>query len=265
MSLNTKFETALSLSDSQPPNWMDLVYPPPATITTDRLLIRRYHINDAEQLAQLANDAAVAATLNDRFPHPYALQDARDWITGSQTADKHGVLPARFGIFKRDESEYQGQQPQVLLGGIGLEAETGKYARNAELGYWLGSAHWGNGYATEATHAMLSWGFGPEWPGKEPLLRIWARVIAGNAGSERVLIRCGFVQEALKKQAVWKDGVAKDELYMAMTRKRWEVSDCGECEEEMESEESESEESESEGEISLGSDHDSDDDEMEMH
>lgn len=49
------------------------------------------------------------------------------------------------------------QGSDTLLGAIGLTPEEGTDA--AELGYWLSPGYWGQGIATEAARAVVSFGF----------------------------------------------------------------------------------------------------------
>ena len=53
------------------------------------------------------------------------------------------------------------------------------------VGYWIGRDYWGRGIATAALQALLE--AVPERP-------LHALVAAGNAGSIRVLEKCGFVR-----------------------------------------------------------------------
>ncbi len=59
-----------------------------------------------------------------------------------------------------------------------------------ELGYALGTAHWGKGFATEAARAAVRFGFE-----KAALPRIIAVVVPENVASYRVLEHVGFVCE----------------------------------------------------------------------
>lgn len=52
-----------------------------------------------------------------------------------------------------------------------------------EISYWIGSAYWGRGIATSALTAFL------DVDATRPL---YARVVNDNAGSRRVLEKCGF-------------------------------------------------------------------------
>lgn len=52
------------------------------------------------------------------------------------------------------------------------------------VGYWLGKDFWGRGIASAALHRFLR---------EVPERPLWAHVEQGNAGSIRVLEKCGFV------------------------------------------------------------------------
>ncbi len=58
-----------------------------------------------------------------------------------------------------------------------------------ELGYRLGRAHWGKGYATEIARASAAHGFGALG-----FDRLVAVTYPENAGSRRVLTKAGFVE-----------------------------------------------------------------------
>jgi RimJ/RimL family protein N-acetyltransferase len=139
-------------------------------LETARLVLRVPREADAKAIAALANDIRIAQNLL-RLPHPYALRDAETFIAsvnqpGGETA---------FLITDRDDQ---------ILGACGIAKLDGE---TPELGYWLGVAHWGKGYATEAARAVIDHAFAD--PGCETLLA-GARV--SNPASRRVLEKCGF-------------------------------------------------------------------------
>ena len=72
-----------------------------------------------------------------------------------------------------------------------------------EVGYWVGRAHWGRGIATRALRLMLQ---------RIPTRPLYAHVAVGNAGSIRVLEKCGFRREGGPETA--EDGV--EELLMIL-------------------------------------------------
>jgi [ribosomal protein S5]-alanine N-acetyltransferase len=108
------------------------------TLATERLLLRPFRRTDVTDFARLAGEWAVASMTSD-IPHPLTERQAMAWLRPSRGE-------VRFAI------ELQGR----LIGGAGF------YRRRsgaAELGFWLGQAWWGMGYATEAARATLQYGF----------------------------------------------------------------------------------------------------------
>ncbi|MFD7698455.1 GNAT family N-acetyltransferase [Streptomyces caelestis] len=82
-------------------------------------------------------------------------------------------------------------------------------AGEREVTYWVDRAHWGKGIATAALRALLA------EVGERPL---YARVAADNAGSRRVLERCGFeVSGRATAYAPARDAEV-DELVLALER-----------------------------------------------
>lgn len=74
-----------------------------------------------------------------------------------------------------------------LIGSCGMMNEEGKI----QFGYVLGPLHWGHGYATEATQAMLA-----PLQHQAVVYRIGSFVDAENTASIKVLKKCGLVEEA---------------------------------------------------------------------
>lgn len=80
--------------------------------------------------------------------------------------------------------------PHVLRLAVGSACFKGppdEYGQ-VEIGYGLGDAHRGKGYMAEAVAAMCSWALAQ--PGVQAVV---AETEPGNAASENVLRRCGFV------------------------------------------------------------------------
>jgi RimJ/RimL family protein N-acetyltransferase len=109
-------------------------------VRTERLLLRPGWIEDAPALAQALDDPAIARNLA-MVPSPYTIDDARAFLSLPCTP----ALP-RFLIFARTQRSLR------LIGGIGLHDRDGEI----ELGYWIGRAHWGLGFATEAGRAVTA-------------------------------------------------------------------------------------------------------------
>ena len=139
-------------------------------LETARLVLRAPLADDAKAIATLVNDRRIAQNTL-RIPHPYTLADAETFIAASNRAGGEIV----FLITGRDGG---------VLGCCGIERLDGG---TGEIGYWLGVAHWGKGYATEAARAAIDHAF--TGLGCDALLA-GARV--SNPASRRVLEKCGF-------------------------------------------------------------------------
>jgi RimJ/RimL family protein N-acetyltransferase len=138
-------------------------------LETKRLALRAPRLEDAKTVAMLANDRRIAENAA-RIPHPYNVSDAEGFISG---VNKAGGEVA-FLITLRDET---------IIGACGVVT----LEDAPEVGYWLGAPYWGQGYATEALHAVIDYAFTDL--GHEAL-HAGARVT--NPASRRVLEKCGF-------------------------------------------------------------------------
>ncbi len=139
-------------------------------LETERLVLRAPCLEDAKTVAALANDRRIAEN-TARIPHPYRLADAEDWISGANR---------RAG----EETFLITLSDRTVIGACGLDL---REPPTPEIGYWLGTAYWGNGYATEAVRALIDHAFGEF---DFPALVGGARVT--NPASRRVLEKCGF-------------------------------------------------------------------------
>jgi [ribosomal protein S5]-alanine N-acetyltransferase len=121
---------------------------------------------------RLVGDPLVAATTLN-IPHPYPPGAAEAWI-GSHGQDENAF---EFALERRDDG--------ALLGAIALRVVP-EHAR-AEIGYWVGVPYWNNGYATEATRALIAYAFD-----ELGLNRVYAFHFPGNPASGRVMEKAGM-------------------------------------------------------------------------
>src|SRR4029079_2709103 len=142
-------------------------------LETKRLALRAPRLEDAKMIAVLANDRRIAEN-TARIPHPYKLSDAESFIgTANKGEEALFLITARDGVNKG-----------TIMGACSFVPQDKAVP---ELGYWLGVEHWGNGYATEALHALIDYAFSEF---DHIALQSGARVT--NPGSRRVLEKCGF-------------------------------------------------------------------------
>jgi len=140
----------------------------------DQCSLRPFRREDEPSVASLANNRAIARNLGDEFPHPYTLEDAREWIS-ARLADPEPATHLAI--------EVGGD----AVGGIGLGTHGHQPARVAEVGYWLGEPYWGRGIASEALRLFRDYAFA-----RFELHRLFACVVGWNRASARVLEKTGF-------------------------------------------------------------------------
>jgi len=138
-------------------------------------------------------------------PWPYALEDAEAFLR----YPRHPAMPS-FLITERTDGE-----PRII-GSCGL----GRRPSGAvELGYWIGRAHWGKGFATEASRALI------EIARTLKLPRLEASHFLDNPASGRVLEKLGFRPTGLsaERYSCARGGEAMARLYRLSLMGRGEV------------------------------------------
>ncbi|MGG7603695.1 GNAT family N-acetyltransferase [Massilia sp. BKSP1R2A-1] len=116
-------------------------------LTTDRLTLRPFTLDDAPDLLAVFSDPAV---MHYWSSEPWtSVRDAETMIEQA-LASYREQSEVRFGI----ELAATGQ----LIGALNLHRFFPKN-RRCEIGYALGSAHWGKGYASEALATGIDYAF----------------------------------------------------------------------------------------------------------
>lgn len=145
----------------------------PATLETERLVLRPLAEADLVALADTINDRAVTRTTATP-PWPYRLDDAHAFLRHVRSLPEGSC---RFIIAPKERTFPVG-------GVIGLDSHAPAIA---VVGYWLAAGLWGRGYGYEAARAVADHGF--RTLGHDRLLATYAH---GNEGSRRILDRLGF-------------------------------------------------------------------------
>ena len=166
------------------------------TIPCPTCLLRPLVPADAEPLARHANDRDVWRNLRDAFPHPYSADEARGYIAMAARRTPQ----TSFGIVVDGEA----------AGSVSLRPGTDVERASAEIGYWLGRAHWGRGVMTDAVRAATRYAFATLG-----MHRVWAVPFAHNAASCRVLEKAGYVLEGRMRRSAIKEGVVVDQWLWA--------------------------------------------------
>ncbi len=143
-------------------------------IKTERLALRQLTLEDAPAFSKLAGDKAIAR-MTGSFPHPFPLLSA-EFKVMHLLAQKRRNLAYPYAI-TQDGGELMGI------------ADLFRRSPNAalEIGYWLGKPFWGNGYVTEASHALIA-----EARESLKITTLLGGVFADNPASQRIMEKLGF-------------------------------------------------------------------------
>lgn len=145
------------------------------------VLVRPFSAGDAEPLYRAVRDSLDALSFWLPWCHAgYSRSDAADWISHCLQAWDAGTgFP--LGIFGSDGD---------LLGGTGL-SHVDRAGNIANLGYWVGTPHCGQGVASAAALLAARMGFG-----QLRFTRIEIVVLPQNLASLRVAEKLGATREA---------------------------------------------------------------------
>lgn len=179
-----------------------------AVLTTDRLVLRELRLTDAADVFVFRGDPVV-----QRFDDPpvESVEETAVFIEEMRelcTADRIQI----WAVTRPDVDRVIGlvslQQP---------EHSGDRYHRRAEVGYGLARSVWGLGFGSEAVRAVCRFGFEVL-----SLHRIYARTIADNVESVRLLERLGFTREGTQRQhSLEDDRHFHDSAIYGLLRSEW--------------------------------------------
>lgn len=162
--------------------------------------LRPWKREDAGQLAAIANNKKIWLNVRDRFPYPYTVTDALQWI-----AFCNGQSPMQNFVI-----EYN----QQVAGSISLILKEDVYRKSIEIGYFIGEPFWGKGLATEAVGLLM----GHIIKEYDPV-RVWAEVFEHNKASMRVLEKNGFALESIRRKSVIKNNqILNDQVWVKLLK-----------------------------------------------
>ena len=173
-------------------------------LTTKRLHLRPLRTDDAEAIMELFGDPNVLRFLNlPPTDTPAKALALIDWFNEHYT--RHEAVTWAITLHGDDR----------LIGTCGTYAWD-RENRHVDIGYHILYKHWGQGYATEATNALLAWCFA-----HLGVHRIQADCTAGNIASERVLLKCGFRFEGIWRESCWEHGRFVDIKQFGLLRREY--------------------------------------------
>ena len=171
-------------------------------IKTQRLLLRRFEYTDDENMLRYwVNDAAIQSMYSE--PVYSTKQEVKglldQYIHGYEKDDYY-----RWAIVFRDTNECIGQIAFFLVD-----------SKNhfGEIEYCIGSSFQQKGLATEATKAIIEYGFE-----KINLHKVQVCHKSINIPSKKVIEKCGFVYEGTLRDFFYMDDRYVDRLYYSILR-----------------------------------------------
>ena len=146
-------------------------------IETERLILRPWQEQDAEDLYTYASDPEVGPPAG--WPPHASVDNSREIIKNILSK------PETYAVCLKDGTP---------IGSIGLHlnGSTDMTDRDdeCELGYWIGKPYWGQGLIPEASRALMRYAF------EELGMRaVWCGYYDGNEKSRKVQTKLGFVYQ----------------------------------------------------------------------
>lgn len=178
------------------------------TLTGKRIDLVPFTDADVPALATGLADLALNRLVNPGIAVPFTVDDLLDadgWLAQSRAVADNHLWSMR------------DRQTDQFIGICALDVEDAA-ARSAEIGINItAAAYRGRGYGSETMRLVMAYGFM-----QLDLNRQFLKVFAYNHAAIRLYQKLGFQLEATEREALYRDGVYYDQLYMGLLRAEWE-------------------------------------------
>lgn len=178
-------------------------------LETERLILRDFVKEDWQRVLEYQTDPLYLRyyewTAADRIPE--SVQEFVGWFLDHQKQSPR----MKFQLAVTLKSNNQ------LIGNCGFRMDTAN-AFEGDIGYELDPKHWNHGYATEAAHAMVDFGFS-----HFSVHRIWSWCVADNLGSAHVLEKLGKKLEGRLREKEFYKGRWWDTLMYGILADEWDA------------------------------------------
>lgn len=174
-------------------------------LETERLRLRAWRESDAELVYRYASDRDVAD--NTGFLPHTSVENSKEIISRILRG------PNTFAVCDKENGEPMGNVGLM----IGDNSNFDLPDTEAEIGFWLGKEHWGNGYIPEAVARVIQYAFE-----EKEIEVLWCAADEKNHRSRRVQEKLGFQYHHTNALAFWRTtGVYRDEVVSRMTKEEW--------------------------------------------
>ena len=176
-------------------------------IETERLILRDFVKNDWQRVLEYQSNPLYLRYNPWTERTPDAVQDFVGWFLDQQVQKPR--LKYQLAVVLKSNHQ--------LIGNCGVRMDKAGEIE-ANIGYEFDPDYWNQGYATEAAHAMVDFGFQ-----HFGVHRIWADCVAENTGSAHVLEKLGMKLEGRLREKEYFKGKYWDALLYAILEQEWEI------------------------------------------
>ena len=184
------------------------------TIETERLILRRFEYSDDEAMLKywIADEKIQSLYSEPTYSTKEEVKGLLDKYISSYAREDY----YRWAIIDKENGECVGQIAYFLVDNKN---------HFAEIEYCIGSQFQCRGYATEATKAVIDFGFK-----KMNLHKVQICTKTINAPSKRVIEKCGFTYEGTLRRAYRiYDGSVREVRVYSMLREEYEEIRAGDA------------------------------------
>ena len=177
-------------------------------IETERLLLRRFTYEDTESMMRnwVSDDEVQDMYGEPSYKTPEAVKGLLDKYIGGYKSDNY----YRWAVIEKESGECIGQIAYFLV-------DTDNHF--GEIEYCIGTAFQKKGYATEATKAVIAYGFE-----KINFHKVQICVRPSNLPSKRVIEKCGFTYEGMLRDYFYRHGKYEGRMFYSILRDEWNCS-----------------------------------------
>lgn len=176
-------------------------------LETARLILRDFVKDDWQRVLEYQSDPLYLRYYEWEERTPESVQEFIGWFINQQTQEPR--IKFQLAIVLKSNNQ--------LIGNCGVRMDNAGDVQ-ASMGYELDPKHWNHGYATEAAHAIVDFGFG-----RLGVHRIWAHCVADNTGSAHVLEKLGMKLEGRLRENEYYKGRWWDTLMYAVLAHEWQM------------------------------------------
>ena len=166
-------------------------------MVTERLILDPIRASDKEDyFINISHDRKVLETFICRYAESLEDFDFSAYLAPGQTGSR------LFAIRLKETGR--------LIGILTCFDET---EHSCEIGFGIGSRHWGHGYATEAVERFLTYLFD-----EKGFQTVYASFFPGNSASRRVMEKCGMHYDRFSEKELSYLGAERDLIYYRISR-----------------------------------------------